>query len=140
MTSPDGEIVDVLSAGEAEQPQPSTGAVNCGHSMIVRNVSNTTAIVTHTEWAAVENLTDEARMLFHNFADSVKSRKITMPTPDISISRTSVGEATSNLTTAQDDLLEETAEPSLLGKIISKVKALSSHEYLLTRKYLYLST
>ena len=128
-----------MSAGEAEQPQPSTGAVNCGHSMIVRNVSNTTAVVTHTEWAAVENL-NEARMLFHNFADSVKSRKITMPTPDISISRTSVGEATSNLTTAQDDLLEETAEPSLLGKIISKVKALTSHEYLLTRKYLYLRT
>ena len=128
-----------MCAGEAEQPQPSTGAVNCEHSMIVRSVSNTTAVVTQAEWAVVKNVTDEACMLFHNFADSVKSRKITMPTPDISISRTSVGEATSDLITAQDHPLEETPEPSLLGKIISKVKALTSHEYLLTRKYLYLS-
>ena len=40
------------------------GAVEYGHSVIVRSLSSTTAVVTQAEWFSVENLTDKARIVF----------------------------------------------------------------------------
>ena len=51
-----GEIIDLKSAGEAEQPQASTGAVESGYSMIVQNLSNTTAVITQAEWSRALSL------------------------------------------------------------------------------------
>ena len=65
-----GEIVDLQSASEAEMAQPSTGTVESG-SVIVGSVSNTTAIVTQSEWSAVKSPEDEARMLFYSLVDSI---------------------------------------------------------------------
>ena len=44
-----GEISDISSSGEAKQP--STGAVESAPSVVIRNLSKTTALVTPTEWA-----------------------------------------------------------------------------------------
>ena len=52
-----GEIVDLQTAGEAKKVQLSTGTVESG-SMIVRSASNTTAVVTQSEWSAVKSLED----------------------------------------------------------------------------------
>ena len=60
-----GEIIDLISAGEADRIHPSTGAVESGSDMIVRNVSRDTAVVTKAEWCAVNSLADEANMLLH---------------------------------------------------------------------------
>ena len=60
-----GKIIDLISAGEADQIHPSTGAVESGSDMIVRSVSSGTAVVTKAEWCAVNSLADEASMLFH---------------------------------------------------------------------------
>ena len=68
-----GEIVDLQTAGEAEKAQTSTGTVESG-GVIVRSVSNTTAVVTQSEWSAVKSLEDEARMLFHNLVDAIEQR------------------------------------------------------------------
>ena len=59
-----GEIVDLMSAGEADRVHASTGAVESGSNMIVKRVSRGTALVTKAEWCAAKSSTDEARMLF----------------------------------------------------------------------------
>ena len=122
-----GEITDLISASEADQAHPSTGAVESGHNMVVRNVSNTTAVVTQTEWSSVENLSDEARILFHNFVDSIEARDIPKPPPELSIphksvSQTSQATATSNVGRGHQSAA--TAESSLFNKFLSKLKSL----------------
>ena len=67
-----GEIIDIASAGEAEQP--STGAVESGR-VIIRNLSSTTAMVTKTEWLAAKNLTDEAHMFLQYFYQQIFQQK-----------------------------------------------------------------
>ena len=67
-----GEIIDIASAGEAEQP--STGAVESGR-VIIRNLSCTTAMVTKTDWLAAENLTDEAHMFLQYFYQQIFQQK-----------------------------------------------------------------
>lgn len=60
-----GEIDDIDSAGEPEQP--STGAVEGGHNVIIRNLSSTTAVMTPSEWSATKDLSEEANMLLQFF-------------------------------------------------------------------------
>ena len=60
-----GEIIDIDSAGESEQI--STGVVETGHSIVVRNISHTTAVVMPSEWFATKDLTHEARILLQFF-------------------------------------------------------------------------
>ena len=120
-----GEITDLISASEEDQAHSSTGAVESGHNMVVRNVSNTTAVVTQAEWSSVENLSDEARILFHNFVDSIEARDIPKPPPELSIphksvSQTSQASSTSNASKHQP---AATPEPSLINKFFSKVKS-----------------
>ena len=119
-----GEITDLKSAGEAEQPHPSTAAVESGHSVIVRNLSSTTAVVTQAEWSSVENITDEARMLFHNFVDSVEAKSTT--NSEVRIDEKSVAEPTPLHTTAQVRPPERIPERGLFNKFILKLKALKS--------------
>ena len=122
-----GEITDLISASEADQAHPSTGAVESGHNMVVRNVSNTTAVVTQAEWSSVENLSDEARILFHNFVDSIEARDIPIPPPELSIphksvSQTSQASSTSNFGRGHQPAA--TPKPSLINKFLSKMKSL----------------
>ena len=56
-----GEIVDISSAAEPEQP--STGAVESGGNVVVRSISNTTTLMMPSEWSIVKDLTEEAHML-----------------------------------------------------------------------------
>ena len=56
-----GEIADISSTAEPEQP--STGAVESGGNVVMRSISNTTALMTPSEWSVVKDLTEEARML-----------------------------------------------------------------------------
>ena len=101
-----GEIVDLQTAGEAEKAQPSTGTVDSG-SVIVRSVSNTTAVITQSEWSAVKSLEDEARMLFHNLVDAIEKKSNAVPrAPELgvvnkhSLSTKTVGESTSSQPTS----------------------------------------
>ena len=52
-----GEIDDISSSEEGEQP--STGAVESGPSIVIRNLSSTTALIAESEWLATKNLSDE---------------------------------------------------------------------------------
>ena len=121
-----GEITDLISASEADQAHPSTGAVESGHNMVVRNVSNTTAVVTQNEWSSVENLSDEARILFHNFVDSIEGKDKPKPPPELSIPHKSVSQTSqaSSSSSASKHQQAATPEPSLINKFFSKVKSL----------------
>ena len=60
-----GEITNISSANE--QKQPSTGAVESGTNVAIRNLTSTIAMVTKSEWSVTKDLKDEARMLFDLF-------------------------------------------------------------------------
>ena len=115
-----GEIVDLKTAGEAGKVQPSTGAVESG-SVIVRNVSDTTAVVTQSKWSALKNLEEEACMLFRNLVDCIDNKSHTTPMlDDLNKSRPStktIGENTpSQLTSpsgAQAGRMEQQLSPAL---------------------------
>ena len=68
-----GEIQDISSASEGENP--STGAVESGHSVVIRNLSSTTALVTPSQWLATKDLTDEARMFLQYFHSHMQEKK-----------------------------------------------------------------
>ena len=68
-----GEIVDLKSAGEAENVQPSTGAMESGY-VVVRNVSSTTAVLIQSEWSAVKSLQEEACILFHSLMSTIENK------------------------------------------------------------------
>ena len=122
-----GEIVDLQTAGEAEKAQPSTGTVESG-SVIVRSVSNTTAIVTQSEWSAVKSLKDEARMVFHNLVDAIEKKSIASPKaskPGVVKTRVSmktVGESTSSHPTSPSF-----ADARRIGQQIVPALSSSSH-------------
>ena len=126
-----GEIVDLQSAGEAEKAQPSTGVVESG-SMIVKSVSNTTAIVTQSEWSAVKSLEDEARMLFHNLVVTIDKKSSASPRaskPGVvnihSVSTKTVGESTSSQPTspsvAQAGRIVQQLTPAMLSSSQAEV-------------------
>ena len=58
-----GRIVDLESAGEAGQLATSTNAKESEHSVAIRNLSTTSAVVGITEWKLCEDLVDEASAL-----------------------------------------------------------------------------
>ena len=75
-----GEIIDLLSAGEANFAHSSTGAVESKRDMIVKTLSITTALVADAEWCAVNSHTDEACMLFQMLQKSLEETKHAPPT------------------------------------------------------------
>ena len=114
-----GEIIDLISAGEADLVHASTGAVESGSNMIVKKVSSSTTVVTKSEWCAAKSLTDEARMLFLQLEQMMKKEDVpptvatSSPAVDKVATRTT-GEATAAApTTISHQPLEEPSEPRL---------------------------
>ena len=124
----EGEIVDLTSAGEADLVQPSTGAVESGSSMIVKSVSNNTAVVTEAEWHAVKSLEEEAGMLLHNLAGEMATRNAPTTTPARAMDvrpvevQADVGEATATTPTTTSSNASEIQESGFFSKLFSKFK------------------
>ena len=57
--------------------EPSTGAVESGHSVVIRNLSSTTALVTPSEWLANKNLSEEIVMFLECFLYNVTKKRAT---------------------------------------------------------------
>ena len=126
----EGEIVDLMSAGEADLVQPSTGAVESGSGMIVQSVSSSTAVVTEAKWHAVKSLEEEAGMLLHNLADNMETRNSPTTTPpkamDVRPLRV-VGEeeATAVTSPIATPKVTQKSESGRFKKIFSKLKSLT---------------
>ena len=70
-----GKITDLRSAGEADRPQPSTGAVESGGNIVVRSLSASTAVITEdSEWFHLKNQPDEAMSLFHFIVEDYENK------------------------------------------------------------------
>ena len=54
-----GKIKDISSSGRKEE-EPSTEALESGHSVVIRNLSSSTAFVTPSDWLFPEDLSEEA--------------------------------------------------------------------------------
>ena len=126
----EGEIVDLMSAGEADLVQPSTGAVESGSGMIVKSVSSSTAVVTEAEWHAVKSLEEEAGMLLHNLADGMKTRNSPTATPpkpmDVRPLRVAgEEEATAVTFPIATPKVTQKSESGHFKKIFSKLKSLT---------------
>ena len=59
--------------------EPSTGAVESGHNVVIRNLSSTTALVTPSEWLANKDLSEEIVMFLECFLDHISKKKATFP-------------------------------------------------------------
>ena len=115
-----GEIVDLMSDGEADRVHASTGALQSGSNMIMKSVSSSTAVVTKAEWCAAKSRTDVARMLFLQLEKSMKTEDAS-PTTTTSTSTPAVGKVATrtmgevtaaNPTTTPHQPLEKASEPS----------------------------
>ena len=112
-----GEIIDLLSAGEANVVHSSTGAVESIRDMIVRTLSITTALVADAEWCAVNNHSDEACMLFQMLRQSLETKPVpstSTPATDKMDTRVTEKATTTTLTTAtaqQQPIKRESGKP-----------------------------
>ena len=77
-----GEIDDISSSGEGEQP--STGIVESGCSIVIRNLSSTTALITESEWIANKDLTEEACAILQYFYSHISEKKAVQSSTDVS--------------------------------------------------------
>ena len=68
-----GEIDDISSSGEGEQP--STGIMESGPSVVIRNLSSTTALVTGSNWVATDGPTEEACAVLQYFYNHASEKK-----------------------------------------------------------------
>ena len=66
-----GEIADISSSGEAEQP--STGTVESG--VVIRNLSSSTALVTPSHWSVSKDLIEEANLFLQLFYNHTLEKK-----------------------------------------------------------------
>ena len=69
-----GEIADICSSGETMHP--STGMVES--SVVIRNLSSTTALVTPSEWSFTKNLSQEANVILQYFFSHYCNKKATI--------------------------------------------------------------
>ena len=99
-----GEIIDLLSAGEAKLVHSSTGVVESKRDMIVRTLSITTALVADAEWCAVNSHVDEACLLFQMLQQSLETKHVpstSTPATDNMDTRVTEKATTTTLTTAE---------------------------------------
>ncbi len=71
------EIIDLLSAMEEEQIHGSTGTVECYSNMLVQGSSGPTTADRTAYWTIVQNLIEEAALLFHSFKNSLEVESTT---------------------------------------------------------------
>ena len=121
----EGEIIDLMSAGEADVVQSSPGAVESRSGMLVQSVSSSAALVNETEWHAVKNLEEEAGMLLHNLADDLETRSTPTTTPARAMDVRPVGVAGAGEATAVSPPIAAPKSQSLVKKMISKFKSLT---------------
>ena len=96
-----GEIDDISSSGEKEQP--STGAVESGPSIVIRNLSSTTALITESEWSATKDLTEETCAILQYFYSHISEKKAEKNTAQSSEFKTSDTAISTNVEPHRDD-------------------------------------
>ena len=68
-----GEIEDLKSAEEEDKQDSSTGTVDSGHSVFIRDIASTTALLTSSDWSAASSLAEEAQVFLHFIYQQIQS-------------------------------------------------------------------
>ena len=122
-----GEILDISSSGE-EVEQPSTEAVK-SHSVVIRRLSSTTAILTQSQWVVPIDLADEARIFLQMFHSSnTVSTKSSRDTKEIPAPFQGRIVAESPVETEPLDANEPTSSPSLSPSFHQQSSSLPTSE------------
>ena len=120
------KIVDLMSAGEADQIQPSTGAVESDSGMIVQSISSSSAVVSDARWSAVKSLKQEAALLFNNLAAEMETQNIPTATPVKATAVKTLGEASAVIPIATPLNTTEIQESGFFTKFFSKFRKVPS--------------
>ncbi len=112
------EIIDLLSAGEEEQIHGSTGTVECSN-MLFQGSSDPTTAERMANWTIVQNLTEEASVLFHSLKSSLKTKSTSESTSDSHENRETTKIVRQD-GSGSEQSVEESSQSTLLGSTKSK--------------------
>ncbi len=107
------EIIDLLSAGEEEQIHGSTGSVECSN-MLVQGSSDPTTAERKANWTIVQNLTEEASVLFHSLKSSFVTKSTSEGTSDSHKNRETT-KIVQQDGSGSEQSVEESSQSTLLG-------------------------
>ena len=112
-----GEIADINSAAEPEQP--STGAVESGENVVVRNISSTTAVMTPSEWSVLKDLTEEARVLLQ----FIYNHNMEQSQPHVSSNEGSSNETHTEVSSEKDEKIYSSGEEGKMNsdKVVREI-------------------
>ncbi len=113
------EIIDLKSAGETEKIHGSTGTVECCPNMLVKNTSDPER---GANWTIVQNVTDEACIIFHRLKDS---REELMSVPQEAACLSDVEETVTEVSQASNtkQISKKNKAQQVLQRIVKKMKS-----------------
>jgi hypothetical protein len=111
-----GLITDISSSKELEQP--STGVVESGHSVIIRDMVNSTNALPPSEWTVAKDLNDEACMLLQFFYGQSYERMLLKSQPVSPIPK--ANKDTVEMAVERTEMVEK-------EKMLSPTQAVSRH-------------
>ncbi len=121
------EIIDLLSALEEEQIHGSTGTVECCSNMLVHNMSDPTTAERKAYWTIVQDLIEEASILFHSLKDSLETESTSEATAESLGGSATTAEVSQASSTEQSRPVEKPAQPTLLQKMVARLNRKSRH-------------
>ncbi len=117
------EIIDLLSAKEEEQIHGSTGTVECCSTMLVQGSSGPTTADRKANWTIVQDLIEEASILFHSLKNSLETESTSEATAESFGGSATTAEVSQASSTEQSRLVEKPPQPTLLQKMVVRLKS-----------------
>ncbi len=117
------EIIDLLSAKEEKKIHGSTGTVECCSNMLVQSTSDPTTSERKENWTIVQDLIEEASILFHSLKDSLETESISEATADSLEGIATTAEVSQVSSTEQSRPVEKPPQPTLLQKMVARLKS-----------------
>ncbi len=117
------EIIDLQSAKEGEQIHGSTGTVECCSSMLVQGSSDPTTPERRADWTIVQNLAEEASLLFHSLKDNLETQFTSEATSHSYGDRVTREEVSQASGMEQNQPVENPPQSTLLHKMIARLKS-----------------
>ncbi len=120
------EIIDLLSAHEVDQIHGSTGTVEYSSNMVVLGLSDSTTAIRKVNWTIVQNLIEEASLLFHILKDSMETKSTSEIMADSHEGSATMANVSQASSTELSHPVEKPPQPSLLQKMVAKLKTFTT--------------
>ncbi len=117
------KIIDLLSAKEDEKIHGSTGIVECCSTMLVHNMSDPTTAEGKANWTIVQDLIEEASILFHSLKNSLETESTSEATAESLGDSATTAEVSQASSTEQSRPVEKPAQTWLLQKMMARLKS-----------------